>query len=190
MMRDAFKDRERALETEFFHRVDAKLLADLKSKMSLDQDIEDLRLATGFTDPKLLNELVSLGLSPETIMAISLVPLILVAWSDGKVDDKERPAIFAAAKEQGITDGSPAETMLTHWLSTKPTPELRSTWVHYIQTIYDALEDAGRQALVADFDCRTKTIAKSSGGALSFGRVSGEEKGQIDELHKAFKIPV
>jgi len=186
MTKDAFKARERALEAEFFHRVDEQLLADLKSKMSLEQEIEALQEATGFSDRNLLNELVALGLSPETIMAISLVPLVLAAWADGKVDDNERPAIFAAAKEQGITDGSPAAKMLKHWLKTKPGTKLGSTWIHYIQTIYDDLEESGRLALVADFDRRTSKIAQASGGVLGIGKISSEEKSEIAELRQAF----
>jgi len=186
MTKDAFRDRERALETAFFHRVDEKLLADLKSSLSLEQETQELSEATGLTDQNLLNELVSLGLSPETVMAISLVPLVLVAWADGKVDAKERSTIFAAAKEQGITDGSPAAKMMKHWLNSKPDPKLGATWIHYIQTIFDDLEDNTRRALVSDFDRRTRAIAKSSGGALGLGKISNAEKSEIADLRQAF----
>ena len=186
MTKDAFRDRERALETAFFHRVDDTLLADLKSSLSLEQETQELSEATGLTDQNLLNELVSLGLSPETVMAISLVPLVLVAWADGKVDAKERSTIFAAAKEQGITDGSPAAKMMKHWLNSKPDTKLGATWIHYIQTIFDDLEDNARQALVSDFDRRTRAIAKSSGGALGLGKISNAEKSEIADLRQAF----
>jgi len=187
MPKDAFKDRERAIEDEFFHRVDEKLLNELKLKLATEQEIQALSEATGFTDHDLLNELVELGLSPESVMAISLVPLVLVAWADRRVDAKERPAIIKAAKDQGIFDGSPAARMLKHWLNNEPSPKLTLVWKHYIGKMRSELPAETCEALRHDFERRTRAIAKVSGGHLGFGRISEAEKQVIAELHKAFE---
>ena len=186
MSKDQFRERGRALEDEFFRRVDEELAAELKSKLGAEIQIKALGEATGFSDQKLLQELVDLGLSPQTVLAISLVPLVLVAWADGKVDQNERPAIMAEAKEQGITDGSPAARMLKHWLNSEPDSKLGAAWIHYIQTIYDDMEQESRDAMLRDFDHRTRAIAKSSGGVLGFGKISEVEQSVIDDLRQVF----
>lgn len=180
------QQREQALRNEFFHQVDEDLMAELESKSGSEKEVQALCDATGFADSDLLNELVALGLSPETIMAISLVPLILVAWADGNVDSKERHGIFESAKVQGITDGSPAAKMLKHWLNAKPEPQLRLTWIHYIQQIRSDISETASLTMRADFDRRTRAIAKASGGMLGFGKISKVEQSVIDDLREAF----
>jgi hypothetical protein len=177
-----------AMENEFFHRVDERLLADLKSQMKTEHELEILGEATGFTDKSLLKELLELGLSPETVLAISLVPLVLVAWADGKIDAHERPAIMKAAKDQGITDGSAAARMLKHWLKTKPDRKLANAWIHYIQTMVHEMSDDSSRALREDFVRRTNAMAHASGGILGFGSVSGLEKKMIADLQQAFDV--
>lgn len=108
MTKDAFKERERALEEEFFHRVDKKLLVDLPVELAAAAERERLTGTTGFGDQDVLSKLVALGVSTEGVAAISLVPLVLVAWTPNKMGSKERPLILKAAREQGIADDSAA----------------------------------------------------------------------------------
>lgn len=186
MTKDAFKERERALEEEFFHRVDEKLLTNLKTKLATETERQRLAEATGFQDEELINELVAEGVSAEAVAAISLVPLVLVAWADGKMDAKERPSIVKAAKEQGIKDESPAAHLLEHWLDTKPNPQLASTWKHYIRITTEKLSVDVRKALCTDVVRRSRAVAKASGGPLGFGTISSDEKRVIAEIEQSF----
>ena len=188
MSKNAFRDREIALENEFFHRVDERLLADLKSQLRTEQALESLREATGFTDEELLKELLDVGLSGETVLAISLVPLVFVAWADGSVTVKEWPAIMKAAKQQGITDGTAAASMLKHWLRIKPGRKLAQAWMHYIQVVDNDMSPESGQGLRDDFARRTNAIAHASGGILGFGSVSEAETKVITDLHQAFDV--
>lgn len=186
MIKDAFKERERALEEEFFHRVDKRLLADLQAELAAEAERERLAAATGFGDQDLLSELVAQGVSTQSVAALSLVPLVLVAWADGKMDSKERPLILKAAREQGIADDSPAAKRLEDWLDTKPSPQLASTWKHYVRATTAKMSDEARQALRSDVVRRARAVAKASGGPMGFGVVSSDEKRVIAELEKAF----
>ena len=56
----------------------------------------------GISDEKVLDKLDDLGLTTETVAAISLTPLVHVAWSDGEVDKQERTAVLKAARQYGL----------------------------------------------------------------------------------------
>lgn len=186
MTKDAFKERERALEEEFFRRVDRKLLDDLKAKLSAEAARQQLAAATGFGDAALLNELVQQGVSAEAVAAVNLIPLVLVAWADGRIDAKERPLVQQGARDLGIAAGTPADQLLNHWLDNKPAPELATAWKHYVQIATRQMSVESRAALCADVLRRAREIAKVSGGALSFGSISPSEKRVIVDLEEAF----
>jgi len=101
------EDRGRALEDEFFNKENAKKIEALKEKLDEQRSREDLRKASGMTDDAVLDKLVDLGLSAQTITALSLVPLVTVAWADGSIQDNERNAILQAAHGKNLENGSP-----------------------------------------------------------------------------------
>ncbi len=98
MTKDALNERRQALEDEFFHRVDEKLLTDMKAKTAAESNRKRLEAATGITNSDLLDELLAAGASAEAVSAISLVPLILVAWASGKVEPEEREQVLQGGK--------------------------------------------------------------------------------------------
>jgi hypothetical protein len=51
---------------------------------------------------------------------ISLLPLVYVAWADGKIQNAERAVILRIAKQQGLLDHG-GDDVLQHWLSVRPT---------------------------------------------------------------------
>ena len=185
MSKDAFNERRKALENEFFYQVDEKLLTAMKAKTVAETNRRQLGEATGIADSELLDELFAAGASAETVAAISLVPLILVAWADGKMDPEEREPIVNAAIDQAILSGSPGAELLEHWLNAEPKGELASTWKHYITAIMEQMSDEAKVLLRSDILMRAKAVANASGGILGFGKVSSEEKRVIAELEQA-----
>lgn len=186
MSKDAFKERERALEEEFFRRVDNKLLADLKQKLAAEAERQRWEATLGADDKELIQEMVGLGISAEAAAAMSLVPLVAVAWADGKLDKKERPAILKAAHERGITEDSPAAELLEHWLNDKPTEELTAAWKHYVTAITKQLGHDRRAALRKATMERARSVAKASGGTLGFNSISVSEEKVLSDLEQAF----
>jgi hypothetical protein len=69
----------RTLEDAFFTKENARLLEQLKGK----QKREALREMVKVEDETFLDRLIELGIGPETVLALTLVPLIAVAWADG-----------------------------------------------------------------------------------------------------------
>ncbi|EMI18072.1 hypothetical protein RMSM_04997 [Rhodopirellula maiorica SM1] len=174
--KDAFTDRRQALEDEFFHRVDERLIANMKAKTELEANRKQLAEVTGITDAKLIDELLATGANAETVAALSLVPLVLVAWADGKVDPEEREPILAAAHEKGIADGTPAADLLEHWLTVKPKKKLALTWKHYITELITQMSDDSLLSLRADIMDRARAVADASGGVLGFVKTTIDER--------------
>jgi hypothetical protein len=75
----------RTLEDAFFTKENARLLEQLKGK----QKREALREMVKVEDETFLDRLIELGIGPETVLALTLVPLIAVAWADGTLDGRE-----------------------------------------------------------------------------------------------------
>src|SRR5690242_3342880 len=82
---EILRDRERALEDEFFRREDQRLLEHLGALRVAASTREALAKASGITDPVLLDMLVAHGIKAETVAALSFVPLLEVAWADGRL---------------------------------------------------------------------------------------------------------
>src|SRR6185436_4385506 len=101
--------------------------------MEGQQSREELRKASGMTDDAVLDQLVALGLRSNTIAALSLVPLIQVAWADGAIQDNERTAILQGAHGKGLEEGSDGYELLQRWLERQPGDELFTAWEAYIK---------------------------------------------------------
>src|SRR3954468_6960514 len=96
----------------------------MKHKLDAKASKDELRRASGMTDDAVLDKLVGLGLRANTIAALSLVPLIQVAWADGTVQDNERTAILQGAHGRGLEQGSAGYELLQSWLKKQPGGEL------------------------------------------------------------------
>jgi len=181
------RDRGRSLEDEFFRREDQRLLAKLDEVKAAQATREALAKASGITKPEILDKLVALGIKPETIAALSLVPLVEVAWADGSLDPKERRATLERAREAGLAPGSTAHALLEAWLERRPDPRLLDTWTQMVRGL--------REQLGADESARLRTalleqaraVAGASGGVLGLGaKVSGAEAAMLQRLEAAF----
>jgi hypothetical protein len=185
---DLFGDRRRALEEEFFQRENEKLRAQLRAKMQTQAHREGLARASGISHPEVLEHLVKLGLDAETVIALGLVPLIDVAWADGRMAEKERLAVLSAAREKGIDDASPAGLLLAGWLSAPPPPKLREVWIDYVRALCQKLDPTERSELRDDLLGRARAVAEAAGGFLGLGsKVSSAEQRELARLEAAFE---
>ena len=187
MSKDFLRDREHALEEAFFAQQDQELLRRLKEADDKKSKKEALSAASGITDGAVLEKLVALGLDGATVAALSLVPLVLVAWADGELDAKERGAVLSAAAEAGVEEGGAAHQLLNRWLATRPSPQLLATWTDYVRAISPTLSDGARQQLKSDLLGRARQVADAAGGLLNVGwKTSPAEKEVLAKLEKAF----
>ena len=189
--RDAFAERGRSLEEEYFHRKEREVIDKMRLRAAAEEQRRRLGEKSGVADEEVLNDLQDLGYTPETVMLLHLVPLIQTAWAEGGVSDKERSLIVKAARSRGIDEGTPCDQQLNMWLSKRPSDELFEKTLRAIRTILQAQPAEAREASEKDLLSLATAIASASGGIVGFRAVSDEERQILthisDELKKSGK---
>ena len=180
------EERGRALENQFYEKENQEKLAAMKHKLDDQSSKDELRKASGMSDDAVLEKLVSLGMRANTIAALSLVPLIQVAWADGKIQDNERTAILQGAHGKGLEKGTDGYELLQAWLAKRPSDELIEAWEAYIKALASQLNDEQNRLLKNQIVGFAKMVATSAGGLLGFGKVSGSEEKALERIEAAF----
>ena len=176
----------KALEDSFFARENARLLIRLKEReveAAKRQAFKDANI----NNEELIDALMELEIEPSAMAALSIVPLVVVAWADGEIQAKEREAILKAATEGGIEPGSANFELLENWLNHKPGRELLSTWKEYAHAIEERLDSVVGNELRKRLMTRTTAIARAAGGFLGLGAISKTEQAVLDELEHALE---
>ena len=182
-------DRRKALEEEFFRKHNERLAKELRLKRLTEEAKAEIGRASGIDDEAVLDKLVELGIGAETLAAMTLVPVVEVAWADGKMDDGEHQAILKAAEEHGIARGSPSFALLDDWLVNRPPPRLLSAWRDYVGALCEEMLPEERRKLKSEVLARAQAVAKAAGGFLGLGsKVSAEEEQVFAILETAFKV--
>lgn len=183
MDRDSLNSAARSLEDAFFAKENARLLEQLRAKARQEERRKALRDVIQIQDEGLVDHLLELGLGPETILAVTLIPLAMVAWADGSMEPKEREAILRAAAEKGIVPDSIAGQVLDSWLRNPLDGKLVEAWKRYVQTIWPSLTPHEREEVRQMGLERARTVAEAAGGFLGLGsRISAQERAVLAEL--------
>ena len=179
---DILRERGQSLEDEFFRREDKRLLARLEELRKTEANRAALSQASGITRPELLDRLLHLGVQAQTLAAVSIVPLVEVAWADGALDATERRAVLEHAAHAGIVSGSPAYGLLEAWLEHRPTPQLLEAWKQLVFAIREEIGPEEAARLKAEIIDRARLVARASGGVLGIGKVSSAEAAMLERL--------
>jgi hypothetical protein len=185
-MAESLEERGRALENQFYEKENKEKLAAMKTKMDAQRSRDDLRKASGMTDDTVLDKLVELGMRANTIAALSLVPLIEVAWADGEIQDNERTAILQGAHGKGLEQGTDGYELLQTWLKSRPDGALFDAWQSYIKALAGQLNDEQNRLLKNQIVGFAKMVAASAGGFLGIGKVSASEEKALGRIEQAF----
>lgn len=187
MSNDFLDDRRRALEEAFFAKQGQDWLRQQREAGETKVRTGALAAASGITDVTLLERLVGLGLNNNSMVALSLVPLVVVAWADGSLDERERAALLSAAAEAGVERQGESYQWLSKWLAEQPPPQLLDTWTDYIRATSGTLAPDAREALKSDLLGRARRVAEAAGGFLGIGRkISAAEEAVLERLTRAF----
>ena len=120
------------------------------------------------------------------IAALSLVPLIEVAWADGEIQSNERTAILQGAHGKGLEQGTDGYELLESWLKKRPAPALLDAWEGYIKALASQLNDEQNRLLKNQIVGFAKMVAASAGGFLGIGKVSASEEKVLSRIESAF----
>ncbi len=171
----------KAHELDYIRAQEARVLARRRAQELRNQRREALARSIGTGDPALVDRLLEAGFEPEAFAAFELLPLVEMAWVDGRVEDAERLAVLEAATGLGLTLGSPAHAQLETWLRVQPAKPLYEAWRSWI----------GRNSARGPderFLTHVRKVAKASGGFLGMARVSRRERELIERIRLGMLI--
>ena len=174
------------LENAFFHPEDERLVAKLREIKQMVDSRQALSEVSGIRDHRILDKLLALKVRPEIAAALAVVPLIEVAWADGKVDPKEREAVLARLVEAGVARGGIEHEIVESWLGRRPKPALIKAWEHYVQGLCRSMTEAEREAFRDELFKGVKAVAEASGGFAGIRRISPSEQDAIAKLKMSF----
>ncbi len=143
------------------------------------------------TDEELISELRSMGIDADSHRVVALLPLVQVAWADGRIQDAEHKLIFRVAEERGMLVGDGGR-ILESWLNNHPTDRYvargRKLLVELAkretglgtsmsaQTLEDVLEFCER-------------VARAAGGLFGvIWTVDSRERNAIREIAEALEV--
>jgi hypothetical protein len=185
--KDAFAERERILEEEYFRRKEKEIIDKMRRNAQAEAQRRQLAEQAGVADEEVLRDLQELGYTPETLMLLYLVPLLQTAWAEGSVSSKERDLIVQAARSRGIEAGSPADAQLNLWLTERPSEELFQRTLRVIGTILQSRSPEERASSERDLLSLCTAIAAASGGIVGFGAVSEDERRILARITQEFE---
>lgn len=138
-------------------------------------------------DIELKSALHSLGVDEESISAVALLPLVEVAWADGRVQPQERASILEHARERGLVSAE-GQRLIETWLRYRPS----DAYLRRGREVLLALASRGddprfTQATLKDIVDLCGRVAGAAGGL--FGRFSGfdpREQEIVSEIAESF----
>jgi hypothetical protein len=179
--------RHRDLEDSFFAHPRADLRARLRAAESTrTRQMESLAEISGIDDVQVLEKLVRLGVRSETLAALTLYPLVAVAWADGRIDRFERAAVLRGAEACGVAPGSVSHDLLAGWLLQRPDAVVLAAWKALVRELSHQVTPEWRLVFARELLGRAREVADASGGFLALDKTSGEEERVLDELRHAF----
>lgn len=120
--------------------------------------------------------LEELGVEKSAAKVVGLLPLVYVAWADGKIQKAEREQIVHAAQELGWLEGG-GDAVLERWLTTRPSDA-------QVKTGIALLNHLAKDKAHADIDADDlhmllllcKDVADSAGSFLGITRAQSAEE--------------
>ena len=171
------------LENAFFVRENAKLLDQLRREAEHESLRESLSEVVRIKDQAFLDRLITLGITPATVLALQLIPLVFVAWADGKLDDKEREAVFRAARKSSGVAEHAAHVLLDDWLGRAPDPRLLDLWTQYVRHLWARFTPDEQWQMRSNLLQSAREVAEASGGLFGLtSRVSAEERKVLERF--------
>ena len=183
--RDITSERGRSLEDDYFRKKDRELIEKIQKAAAAEQARTDLGRAVGLQDPALIQELLDLGFTPETVSLLPLMPILQMAWAEGGITPPERDLIVRFARSRGIDAGSAADQQLTSWMAHRPSEDVFARASRLIRATLDSGGGAGLNP--DDLVAYCESIASASGGVFGIGRISAEERTLLSNIAAVLK---
>ena len=141
---------------------------------------------SGITDESVLDQLVEHDIHAETLAAFSLIPVIEVAWADGKIQPEEAKILLQALADAGISKDCVACRMVEQWMDQRPDPKLMEIWKNYTRVLMGELTPEAGESVKGTVMQHARAVAEAAGGFLGFARLSSQEEKVLRGIEEAF----
>ncbi len=179
--------RGKALEEMFFHKADRVLIEKKRQLEKAERSLATAAKVSGISSEAILRKLIDMNVQIDVLATLSVIPLIEVAWADGRIEKEEREAVLKGAESFGIRKSDLGYGLLEQWLDRRPPEGLLESWIYYIRGLCPLLSGAERETLKADFVQKARAIAEAvvvSSGKKS--KISLREHDILARLESAF----
>jgi hypothetical protein len=125
-----------------------------------------------------VEELHASGFRPSNVALLDVLPLVELAWADGRVSPRERQIVTAAAARRRDVRGS-AHTQLAAWLAQRPPDRVFRACR---DTLRRSMQDRARSAAAhmrATLESEIALLVSSAGGLLGTDQPVTEEQRTI-----------
>lgn len=124
--------------------------------------------------------------SEDIVELLPLVPLVKVAWAEGRITRRERELIFSAAERMGIEPGSVLYQRLNDWLELHPTDDFYLASLERLHSDLQKMPEEERLLRHLDLLSDCVNIAEASGGTSRYPaggpRVCDEEIAAVKRI--------
>jgi hypothetical protein len=179
MAAPSYDESEHFLEATSSRRIELReQAAESAGRLAKRRAIEQ---TAGTDDAAIVDRIEQLGFNGESIKVLDLLPLIHVAWSDGRIQKNERALILSVLEQRGIQPRSDASLFVEALLEARPS----ETFL------------AESLALLVDLSARTGAntddivdlcakVAEAGGRLMSFGaKTTDTERNLIRDIATA-----
>lgn len=171
-----------------FREQDEKLWKQLRAEMAEKEEIEELSKATGIKDHALIMKLLDMGVNAHSLAALTMYPMVSVAYADGVLNVEERDLILKWAHDWNLKPGEPGYQLLENWLKKGPTEDGFAAWKKYMGAILAQMTPQQQEDIKRSVIDRSRAVADAVGDILGrFGnRTSRAEKARLAEIEAIF----
>jgi hypothetical protein len=116
----------------------------------------------GIDDPEVLQTLAVMEFTPNTARLIFLLPLVQMAWADGRVTRRQRKFIFEAARLHAIDEHGAGGRMLSEWVKRRPSDSFFELALRVIRNILHSLSPEAHESRKRELLEHCRRVAKGS----------------------------
>jgi hypothetical protein len=176
-------------EEKYFHQEELRQLEDLRGEIHADEDTKkrwaEIAEAVGSKELAIGRALEQLGFNAQTAPVLYFMPLLEVAWADGKLSYEESTKIVEMARMKGIRATSEAFELLSSLSLRRPSDQFFSGTNQVIRALLQALPAEEREGEINSLAQLAILVAKASRGFFGFGKaVTDDERVAIEQMVK------
>lgn len=174
---------EKSQEELYFRKKNQALIERMRARLAREQDVAGMRADTGVEDQALLEHLTELGVTRETVRVLPLVPLLQVAWADGRVHEDERRQLIEAAEEAGVSEG-PSREAFDRMLERRPSEDFFNTALDFVRAMLEALSPEQAADARGNLESLARRLAEVNAGVFFgiFGWIPSEQRSALRRI--------